>query len=74
MSFLGRVASPAFKSQNLAILQLNIEAAKPAKLDILEQIAHNNSATVILLQETRKKAEATEEWSPTGLGAATDVF
>jgi len=54
-SFLGR-ADTSVKS--LAILQLNVEGLTNAKLDVLEQIAIKNKATVVLLQETHKKNDA----------------
>ena len=52
MFFSGR-ADPS--AESLAIIQLNVEGLTTAKLDILEQLATNNKATVVLLQETHKE-------------------
>ena len=46
-------ADPSAKS--LAIIQLNVEGLTTAKLDILEQLATNNKATIVLLQETHQE-------------------
>ena len=43
------------KAESLAIIQLNIKGLTTANLDILEQLATNNKATVVLLQETHKE-------------------
>ena len=42
-------------AESLAIIQLNIEGLTTSKLDILEQLATNNKATIVLLQETHKE-------------------
>ena len=55
-SLSGRTDSSA---ESLAILQINVEGLTIAKLDVLEQIAIKNSATVVLLQETHKENNAT---------------
>ena len=45
--------------ESLVILQINVEGLTIAKLDVLEQIAIKNKATVVLLQETHKENNAT---------------
>ena len=50
--FLGRAD---LSVESLVILQLNVEGLTTAKLDILEQVATKNKATVVLLQETHKE-------------------
>ena len=55
-SLSGRTDSSA---ESLAILQINVEGLTIAKLDVLEQIAIKNKATVVLLQETHKENNAT---------------
>ena len=55
-SLSGRTDSSA---ESLAILQINVEGLLTiAKLDVLEQIAIKNKATVVLLQETHKENNA----------------
>ena len=44
--------------KSLAILQLNVEGLTTAKLDILEHVANNSKAIVILLQETHKESDS----------------
>lgn len=45
-------------AESLVILQLNVEGLTTAKLDVLEQVATKNKATVVLLQETHKENDA----------------
>ena len=54
--YAGRKDSPA---ENLVILQLNVEGLTTAKLDVLEQLASINKATVVVLQETHKENATT---------------
>lgn len=42
----------ATNCQCLALLQLNVEGITTAKLNVIEQIAIKNKATIVLLQET----------------------
>lgn len=50
-SFSGRAVS-AVEGKGVAVLQLNVEGLTNSKLNIIEQLAYKNKATVILLQET----------------------
>ena len=57
-------------AESLIVLQLNVQGLTTAKLDVLEQLASNNKATAVVLQEMHNENVTTSTWGRATSGTA----